>query len=417
MRYIEEGLLKDNILKINNINTLDAFFNKTSKIKLSSIQESNVELDLEVIDEIKKILDVIISIIYKPQISNKSIDSIIPSVQAYELKPEDYRLTTKDPSLWKKHNSKMIPNEVHYHTYDDEIVIYENIFIVELVNKIEYKIKEYYLYYKETIDLYNFNKIKLDNKLILCVLSSLDNINNKIKRITNSRFYLIINESRNNLIDLKLSNIILNNSLYNRCYKFYLKYFKTKIIDLKKDYFLYNYFNLLKVLNNKGFKIKTKYKKSSINSDVSLYNNLFTIDINIDKEYNYLIIDITNKRIRQKSHNVLYLESIYKDINIPSSYDSIFKLDTWKLKEYKDDNFISINDEVKSNYELIEIYLNNKLQLIKSDIIYNKFCPCCSSRSLEQQNNLLLCLDCNSLYSVFKYKKVNYLWFIRSRRD
>lgn len=415
MRYIIEGLLEDNIKKINNIKTLDEFYLKSSKVNLKSIQKSNILFDEEMILEFKRIIDIIISIIYKPAISSKNIDTIIPSFKAYELKEEDYRLTLQDSELWQKYNNNLLPREVHYHVSDDEIIIYENMFIVFLINEIFYTIKDYSKYYENIVDIYNFDLKRLNNSKVIKLFSMLDELNSKLKRVKHSRFYQVINKGISSKLDIKLTNIILNNSLYNECYKFYLKYFNKRNKSINKDFFIYNYFNLFKALNKMGYKLKSECKKNKILSKAIFYNPSFSIDIIPDINYDYIILDILNKKTNIKSHNILYLESTYKEFDIKDLFDSIYKIDTWKLKEY-DNEFININNNFKSSYELMKLYLINKLGVIKVDSIYNEVCPRCHSRLLEHTYLMRTCLECGSKYTIFDYHNSLYLWFKKVRR-
>ena len=143
MKIIEEQLLLNNINKIQSFltanKTMRSIFGKIEKLENKSLQEVSLKSDIEFFDEISFILSVITSIITHPQITTKGEDIIIRADQAHTIQNESYQKLIQDDKLWKQDKLKMIPEYVYYHQNTDEIVTYENRFIVLVLNIIEKK--------------------------------------------------------------------------------------------------------------------------------------------------------------------------------------------------------------------------------------------------------------------------------------
>ena len=140
MKLIEEKFLKSSIEQLNNYakdncGFLD-FFNKIDSILPQSLQEQSFKEDLNFLNDVGFILSVITSIISKPHIASTGEEIIIRSELAPALSNEMFQKTLRDSTLWTEEGMDMVPQYVHYYQHVDELKIYENIFIVYLINLI-----------------------------------------------------------------------------------------------------------------------------------------------------------------------------------------------------------------------------------------------------------------------------------------
>ena len=116
--------------------SLKEFYKIIDTVDIPSFQKIFFNYDLEVFSNINELLTVIISISQHPFVDNKQEEVIVKSGLASNLTTEAFQKTLKDPKLWKRHRGKMLPEEVYYHQYYDDLNTYENIFVINNSNKL-----------------------------------------------------------------------------------------------------------------------------------------------------------------------------------------------------------------------------------------------------------------------------------------
>ena len=164
MRIIEENKLK-NIVNIitkyqKENKDINSLFNNIDTLDISSLQSVSLEEDIIFFDEVSFILSVISSIIAHPHLSNRGEDIIIRAELAGNIPADAFNQVVKEPILWKEQDYEMIPENVHYYQYTDELKIYENIFIGMLVNLLSLEMSNYQSFY---VSLINYN-----TKMLVC---------------------------------------------------------------------------------------------------------------------------------------------------------------------------------------------------------------------------------------------------------
>ena len=435
MKSSEEIYLNDFIKKFNKHlkenNKVSYFYDNDLDIKNLSLQELAFKSDLNFFLEVSFILSVITSIISHPHLLNKGEEIIIRSEMAPELTKDMFLKTISDSRLWKEDGLDMIPENVYYYQQIDELRIYENIFIVNLIKKLDHKIDKYKDFYIKTIGSYLDDNLSMKNDNVFLALKKIDLLERKIKHIKNTYFYKVINKGSTKLGRISPTNILIKDRLYNYCYKFYKKLISyNDKFKFQQDIRLFYYLKLLKALSLKGFKLlKDNYFELEDNiieiPYIKVENKDFIIEIDDDYDNVGLILDITNKHIKNNkiNHNsnlLIFNKNDYiSDIDIKNkeAYDSIYSLNLWTLT----DLFYMNNDLIiKSEDELISNYLFDKL-LIKegSSDIYTRYCPICKSNLVDCNEDLMYCCDsCKSQYVFYKNKEnINdNLWVYRLRR-
>jgi len=228
MNVIEEKYLKNLISKLNrfvkeNDDFLD-FFNESNSLIKKPLQDLSFKSDINFLDEIAFIFSVISSIISHPHMLNKGEEVIIRSELAPNISNDMFQKTIRDSKLWSEDQFKMIPEYVYYYQQIDELRIYENIFIVCLIKKIEFELTKYNDFYISLIDSFDGQEtlsLKKDNSDI--ALKKIQMLNRRLKHIKNTFFYKEVSKGYKKDIAIRPTNILVKDRLYNYCYKFYKK--------------------------------------------------------------------------------------------------------------------------------------------------------------------------------------------------
>ena len=154
MKIIEENKLKEIIQIINSYHkdkSIQVLFNNLDSLTLSSLQDVSYEKDIEFFDEVSFILSVISSIISHPHLSNRGEDIIIRAELAGSIPSDAFNQVVKEPILWKEQDAEMVPENVHYYQYTDELKIYENVFIGMLITTLSKELSKYQEFYVSLI--------------------------------------------------------------------------------------------------------------------------------------------------------------------------------------------------------------------------------------------------------------------------
>ena len=131
-------------------------------------------------------------------------------------------MTMRDPTLWKRQNLKMIPEQVYYYQNIDELCIYENIFIVTLIKLIDSELLKYNDFYVSLIETFEGqDKLSLSSNNVGVAFNRIQHLTKKLKYIKNTRFFKEINRRGGILKTVHPTNILLKDRLYNYCFKFY----------------------------------------------------------------------------------------------------------------------------------------------------------------------------------------------------
>lgn len=441
MNIIEEKYLKRSIQKLNkfvkdNRDFLD-FFNSADEMMNKPLQDLSFKSDLNFFDEVSFILSVITSIISHPHMINKGEEIIIRSELAPSLSNEMFQKTIRDPQLWSEDGIDMIPEYVYYYQQIDELRIYENIFIVMLVKKIEAELTKYHDFYVSMIQKFNGQEsltLKNDNSDI--AFKRLNLLIRKIKRIKHTYFYRVVNKGNTNLGIVRPTNILVKDRLYNYCFKFYKKLitYNDKYSRLQ-DIRLYYFVQFVKAIKSLGFTLYMDdislfrfddYKKLIIPHTV-FESEDFDLTIYPDEINIGLILEVKNNNIKNNNANIskhlLLFDSLSTfngiDYRGKNEYETVNALSLWNMAEIDDDIKVLFNNP-RPEIELITDWVKSKISTVSANMdIYSVYCPVCKGQLIDEDDDKrITCDTCNSIYTFFK-KKHNpndYLWFIKLRR-
>ena len=135
--------LRDIQRQLKEKKTIASFYKDIGTFKLKPLQDISFQSDLSRFKEENFILSVIISIIAHPHFSPRGEEELVRAQKASLVLPDMFQQTAQDPTLWKKSRQGMVPEYVHHLQSVDDIKIYENIFIVKVLNMIDLDVLAY----------------------------------------------------------------------------------------------------------------------------------------------------------------------------------------------------------------------------------------------------------------------------------
>ena len=439
MKISEEKYLKSAISNIKRYTKeyplANDFFNKLNNLQLLSLQELSFKSDLKLFDEFSLILSVITTIISKPHISTKGEETILRADQVGYIQPEMFAKTMQDSPLWKRKNDEMVPEHVHYYETIDNLKIYENIFIVMVIDLIDNELAKYMDFYISVLQRFDGQSrltYELDNEEL--AISKIEVLDKRIKRIKNTNFYREVSKAKRIVGHITPTNILLKDRLYNLCYKFYKEMVtyedKSSLID---DFILYYYTILITELKRAGFKMNVKTKQASISLDkrgnmdlyqpLSFLSNDFKITISRNRVYDGIELEIVNREISDKNINtsthLLLIDSGTNFADVERStrtkflfdFTSVEAISLWNMA-YLSKEPIPMYNQSYTSAEMIVKWLNSKMsKTLASTRIYSFYCPICKNKDVSGKDGIYTCNDCNSVYTFYKVDADTKLWF------
>lgn len=413
---------------------LDSFYKNIDNLPLVSVQDLSFEKDIELFKELTFILSVILSIIAKPHLSHRRDEILARSGEVSAISEEDFQKTLRDSSIWKDQgNSKLLPEYLYYHQYEDDIKIYENIFIVHLVNEIALIVDHYSSLYLSLLGVAdkNNNELLLDDSAQLKAMDAVNFVNRRIDLVKNTYFYKEVSRAKNKPKIFNPTNILLKDRLYNICFKFYKKmYIYDEKNTLNNHLFSYYFVLLLKILHDKGFAItKNTHKIMSANNSItvpdtiSFSNDDYSLIVEGYSKARMFIFNYKDKDDEASNEHHLYVEgdATLKNVVIPPLEERIFTteyLSLWHRSVVTDDGQIeNMNQTLESEVKMLETILDSHHYVVSgSERVYSSYCPSCKNKNIVELNGYYRCPDCGAIYKFLKAKgenKTNRIVFAR----
>ena len=470
MKIAEKATLRDYIESVDVIceGFSDArdFYDKIEQVPDFSLQHIAFEKDMEFLKEVSKLLAIISSIIAHPHLSNKREDIVIRIEQARQIQQDAFRKVLQDSSLWKQHKGKMIPENVYYYQHVDELRIYENQFIVLLVDLLGVEIAKSNAFYLHKLPKVSAG-LNVEINPIHNVVSPKDtaeaiklssSLMRRITFIKNTAFYKIVSQGKGISPIIKPTNILTKDRLYNKCFKFYRKFVRyDDEYSLKEDLAKYASVIILKALGELGFEISS-VKEGTFRVPLGVVRQLMkrshqdisagTLEGENGGEIavNRAIAPFFNGATFLFCGNGFNLECGYlqseKAIWLNVDYNGVGKVshllafdggeDDFKLsceEDFLTTDIFSIwnsfawenNDKrlLSGNYnekEMIKQWLLSKITLITGDKeVYSKYCPVCKQKTVDVDENNGHCSLCDTQY-LFVDEQSEKIWLRKIRR-
>ncbi len=420
MRFIETKKLNDYIISTENFLSdicAEDFSEKLRALDTISLQEFSIEHDRSFLREVASVLNVIVSIIYHPHISNKHEEVIIRIELAQHTSREDFLDTVRDSKLWKEHDARMIPEEVHYHQYIDEVRIYENRFIGFLVDIIDRELAKFSTFYLSRLPTIDSSASTLDRGQIGAAIVEIDRLRRKTQFIKNTRFYKEVTVGKPISPKIVPTNILLKDRLYRFCFKFYKDFARYEDMNAAKSD-LRDYYTILlfKELDRQGFKLCDRE-----NGAYNFKNDNFSLSIEpTDDGALALDVGYFGLKNRNAKHLMAFnveTEKDIKDIKLSGTadYDGAEMLSPWELCYI--DGGIPFGEITDTEESLVRDWLNTKISKTSADkFIYKKYCPVCRTRSIDSSDDVYTCTACGSTYMFNECGEDVTVWFRKIRK-
>lgn len=435
------------LMAFNKVSTKQSAYLVLENKRLEDIFKIDFNFDLEFLKQLNDILNTVLTITRKHYLTTKNNEVILRSSLISTFDNQSFEKTLKDSKLWSKKDFKMTPEYAYSYEIDDDLNTYENRVVMTCLNRMELLIKNYSYYYNSKIltlnntsnendytyssKFYKSNKMLVSNlltnkELFFAKLNEfIDKLNDKMKRIRNSRFYLALKHFKPVTGKIMLTNIFKDNRQYNKIYRFMNK--TNEMVDIKKGQdSLINYTLLLlfKSLGRQGYLYIDDYPKSKyhpFNKDIvagdaifSFKNDQFIVSIGFNNNvlgYEIYVRNIKNLYDYSKTLFIPYYSiSQLQEINIDlsnidtSSYNNIVIFGYDFIKKYQDGQFKEIKiSPFQKDFELICVFIESltyTIEALKS--IYVKTCPICGEKEIMDNHDDYSCLNCQRHYSFIK---------------
>lgn len=398
------------------------FYNNLDKLQMSSLQSLSCEKDKDYLKQVSRILKIIMSIVAHPHISNKREEIVTRVEQAQQLSNEEFKRILQDSSMWKRHNSTMIPETVYYYQHVDEVVIYENQFICLLIDLLDKDLSMYTDFYLALLPSYTSeNPPIMVGEPSQKLLRQIDLLRKRISFLKNTRFYKEISKVKRISRNVQRTNILLKDNLYKQTYRFYRQFISYENEGVaNNDLQMFYFVLLLKQLVRRGYVFEGS--EMAYNRNIwSFSDSQFELKLAFDKNnfgFDFVIFDrFSNETARHLlllSPTISFSEVRQPELNL---WDTVEALSLW--------NCVGMEDTVKKPFEkirteeqLVSQWLDNKLaHTVANKDVYSHYCPVCKSKNIEIKNGLYICQKCKSQY-IFTHNNTRntVLWFTKLRR-
>ena len=291
---------------------------KTKKLRPTGLSDNYFKevINFPWLDELEMVTEKIMSIASKPRTHIKVEKDVKKAEQAVKIDNYDIIETLKVPAYWKQKGDRFLPEKVYTDIFEIEYAIYENRFIINLVDKMMLflsqiisqlyaKIKHInsrfissYIPYSDLETIQNFSdfgyqegkKVNFEKDPDATLLTTTSSpyvealkrileVRNSVGHVRSTPFYRDVKKAKPlSDTDVHLTNMLAGDASYAPCYNFYLKLLPMLSHGLEaeaeeiepKSYHNFVIGNLLNAFQDIGFKDATinpngiKYNKDDL---------------------------------------------------------------------------------------------------------------------------------------------------------
>lgn len=386
-----------------------------------SLQKISYEEDCSYFKEALSLLGIILSIAEKPHVSTRREEVFARIEQAGQLSADDFKRVCRDGSLWKRRGVKMVPEELYYFRNEDELCIYENRFIVLLINLIGKEITELKRVYGERLPRIGENTDVLYAGDAGMALDFARNIEKRVAYLKNTGFYKIVGKEKPLKGRISPTNILLKDLKYRACFKFYNGFLKyqcegEEAEDLRSILKIY----ILKSLKKLGFDLK---EGKNLN-EYKACGKEFSLNFDFNKK-GAVILDVTHKISKKTVKYALFAEDgrsadaaeEFASGDDGKNFCSVEMIGEWSLKDGVTHELLSRAGQTEE--EMIYSWLASKIRLIRADSsVYKKYCPACGVSGVYENDGDFSCPNCGTRYAFTQNSSgESVIWICKLRRE
>lgn len=408
------------------------------------------------LDDLKNVADKILSILYHPHIHATTSEIVQRSELSGKLSHDSFSDTMRDPRLWKEKGQTMVPEYVHTVETTDDIDIYENRFISLLIDELDEDISssiedmtpmveslgEHYQSNLFTFGKYSplrdmRNRYYPYSSFVLKgngskeeLYSQAKKLKRRIRNMKGSEFYRLTSKHAISKA-VRPTNILIHDSLYSYCYKYYISHYKTGDMEERKrqilyfNYFFISFLHLLKkrklLKEEEMINLSVSEEGMIIFSTFSIDHFPFTLTFEEDKANLALMISVTlhyDSKDHTASYYLLtrerYTEKNKNNIRaIQQEKEGKFILVTGNnlVKEY--DSVLTFSYHKEKNEELLDDLLSSLTIMIQANKdVYSGLCPVCGKNHIHFDGNCYVCEECHTSYVMDNIDSDNLLWIL-----
>lgn len=386
-----------------------------------SLQKISYEEDCSYFKEALSLLGIILSIAEKPHVSTRREEVFARIEQAGQLSADDFKRVCRDGSLWKRRGVKMVPEELYYFRNEDELCIYENRFIVLLIDLIGKEITELKRVYGERLPRIGENTDVLYAGDAGMALDFARNIEKRVAYLKNTGFYKIVGKEKPLKGRISPTNILLKDLKYRACFKFYNGFLKyqcegEEAEDLRSIIKIY----ILKSLKKLGFDLK---EGKNLN-EYKACGKEFSLNFDFNKK-GAVILDVTHKISKKTVKYALFAEDgrsaeaaeEFASGDDGKNFCSVEIIGEWSLKDGVTHELLSRAGQTEE--EMIYSWLASKIRLIRADSsVYKKYCPACGVSGVYENDGDFSCPNCGTRYAFTQNSSgESVIWICKLRRE
>lgn len=386
-----------------------------------SLQKISYEEDCSYFKEALSLLGIILSIAEKPHVSTRREEVFARIEQAGQLSADDFKRVCRDGSLWKRRGVKMVPEELYYFRNEDELCIYENRFIVLLIDLIGREITELKRVYGERLPRIGENTDALYAGDAGMALDFARNIEKRVAYLKNTGFYKIVGKEKPLKGRISPTNILLKDLKYRACFKFYNGFLKyqcegEEAEDLRSIIKIY----ILKSLKKLGFDLK---EGKNLN-EYKACGKEFSLNFDFNKK-GAVILDVTHKISKKTVKYALFAEDgrsaeaaeEFASGDDGKNFCSVEIIGEWSLKDGVTHELLSRAGQTEE--EMIYSWLASKIRLIRADSsVYKKYCPACGVSGVYENDGDFSCPNCGTRYAFTQNSSgESVIWICKLRRE
>lgn len=386
-----------------------------------SLQKISYEEDCSYFKEALSLLGIILSIAEKPHVSTRREEVFARIEQAGQLSADDFKRVCRDGSLWKRRGVKMVPEELYYFRNEDELCIYENRFIVLLIDLIGREITELKRVYGERLPRIGENTDALYAGDAGMALDFARNIEKRVAYLKNTGFYKIVGKEKRLKGRISPTNILLKDLKYRACFKFYNGFLKyqcegEEAEDLRSIIKIY----ILKSLKKLGFDLK---EGKNLN-EYKACGKEFWLNFDFHKK-GAVILDVTHKISKKTVKYALFAEDgrsaeaaeEFASGDDGKNFCSVEMIGEWSLKDGVTHELLSRAGQTEE--EMIYSWLASKIRLIRADSsVYKKYCPACGVSGVYENDGDFSCPNCGTRYAFTQNSSgESVIWICKLRRE
>lgn len=386
-----------------------------------SLQKISYEEDCSYFKEALSLLGIILSIAEKPHVSTRREEVFARIEQAGQLSADDFKRVCRDGSLWKRRGVKMVPEELYSFRNEDELCIYENRFIVLLIDLIGREITELKRVYGERLPRIGENTDVLYAGDAGMALDFARNIEKRVAYLKNTGFYKIVGKEKPLKGRISPTNILLKDLKYRACFKFYNGFLKyqcegEEAEDLRSIIKIY----ILKSLKKLGFDLK---EGKNLN-EYKACGKEFLLNFDFHKK-GAVILDVTHKISKKTVKYALFAEDgrsaeaaeEFASGDDGKNFCSVEVIGEWSLKDGVTHELLSRAGQTEE--EMIYSWLASKIRLIRADSsVYKKYCPACGVSGVYENDGDFSCPNCGTRYAFTQNSSgESVIWICKLRRE